>query len=471
MGPLRGAWWIVAAALVASGCGTDAEPSTVRVADPGRAATWVLADPGTISVPPPPAAGSAAAVADDRATRDAVTGRTAAQADRARNVALTTPVAPWLGHAMGYVAAREKDPPASSRAYALVAVAMHDASVAAYAAKERHRRPAPDVGGRLGERERYSYPSAHAAIATAGAETLLAIFDEAPEEELRAEARTIGEARVLAGAARPGDVTAGEALGRAVARKVAAHARTDGSSRRWRGRPPGGAPRYYEAPAGSAARPVQPLAGTWKTWVLSSGRALRPPPPPAFGTPGFEREVRAVVRAREELTPAQDRAARFWAGGEGTPLPAGVWVQVVLERLRKDPVPVPDAARTLALVTVAMADAGVAAWDAKYAYWYPRPERGVPDSGLAPGWKPLLETPFFPAYVSGHAAYSGAAAEVLSYLFPEEAATWRRRAREAADARVWGGIHWPVDSSVGLAMGQRVGKLVVARAREDAAGG
>jgi membrane-associated phospholipid phosphatase len=70
-----------------------------------------------------------------------------------------------------------------------------------------------------------------------------------------------------------------------------------------------------------------------------------------------------------------------------------------------------------------MSDAGVASWDAKFAYWDPRPENGVRDAGVDPEWEPYIETPFFPSYVSGHATYSGAAASVLGYLSPTTSPT------------------------------------------------
>ena len=114
-----------------------------------------------------------------------------------------------------------------------------------------------------------------------------------------------------------------------------------------------------------------------------------------------------------------------------------------------------------------MSDAGVAAWDAKYAYWNPRPENAIRDLGLDRRWKPYLETPFFPAYVSGHATYSGAAGEVLAHLFPDDAELFRAKAREAAMSRVYGGIHYPMDGEVGIRMGRRIGRLVVERARRD----
>jgi len=460
----------VSLALTLGACGTDAQPAAVALKPPGDWSPWVLPAASAVEVPPPPRAGSAAARADERAVATAVAARTSEQEQIARDVARTPAVDPWLERAMSLVAARAKDPPTASRNYALVAVAMHDAAIAAYHYKRRYGRPAPDVEGALERPADPSYPSEHAAIASAAADVLAALYPEAPAADYRQEAVEIGEARMAAGASRPSDVEAGADLGRSVAARVIQRARTDGADREWTGKPPGGAPRYYSAPPGTAGRPVSPLAGTWRTWVLSSGRALRPPAPPRFGTPKFDKQVREVVRAKAELTPRQEMAARFWAGGEGTPLPPGVWIQVVLSKLKAEPVSTPVATRTLALLTVSMADAGVSAWDAKYAYWDPRPENAVRDSGLEPRWKPLLETPFFPSYVSGHATYSGAAAEVLSDLYPREAAVWRARAKEAADSRIWGGIHWPLDGSVGLEMGRRIGKLVVGRAQKDTPG-
>jgi len=258
------------------------------------------------------------------------------------------------------------------------------------------------------------------------------------------------------------------ALGHEVAERVIARARNDGSDRKGDARRSGGGPRYWEPPPGSAARPVQPLAGTWKTWVIKSGSQFRPPPPPRFGTPGFLEQVRAVLEAQERLTPEQKRLAKFWEGGEGTALPPGIWMQVVLERLQREPLTTPRATRLFGALTVAMADAGVAAWDAKYAYWYPRPENGIRDS-VDPHWEPYIDTPLFPAYVSGHSTYSAAAGEVLTHFYPRDEGLWRARGREAGLSRIWGGIHWPVDHNFGAPIGRRIGRMVVDRARDDGA--
>jgi membrane-associated phospholipid phosphatase len=108
-------------------------------------------------------------------------------------------------------------------------------------------------------------------------------------------------------------------------------------------------------------------------------------------------------------------------------------------------------------------------WDAKYTFWSPRPDTVIRDLGLAPRWKPYLKTPFFPSYVSGHSAFSAAAAEVLAYLFPDRAREFRARAREAAMSRLYGGIHFRSDNEVGLRMGRELGQLVVKRAKRDGA--
>ena len=399
----------------------------------------------------------------------AVGSRTGAAERDVRRWGADPAVRPWLELAMEYVSQRPKDPPAASRAYALVAVAMYDATVAAWHWKEVYKRQAPDGVSRLEEPGPYpSYPSEHAAIAGAASRVLAYAFPEQSKLRLDELAEAAARSRVIAGVNHPTDAEAGIELGRKVAAAVIARARTDGVDRRWNGRRPRGRA-YWDPPPGSVARPVQPMAGTWRTWVLSSGRQLRPGPPPRVGSREFLEEAREVVDIRRTLTPEQKRIASFWAGGEGTPLPPGVWVQVILSYLDDERLSVPRAARLFALACVAMSDAGVASWDAKFAYWSPRPENAIRDVGLDRNWKPYLQTPLFPAYVSGHATYSAAVAEVLAHVFPDDAEDWRAKAAEAGISRVYGGIHFPADNKVGTRMGREIGRLTVERAKRDGA--
>ena len=105
----------------------------------------------------------------------------------------------------------------------------------------------------------------------------------------------------------------------------------------------------------------------------------------------------------------------------------------------------------------------------KFYYWSPRPENAVQDQVIDPTWKPYLPTPTFPSYVSGHAGYSAAAAQVLSHVFPNDAPTFAERAREAAMSRLYGGIHYRFDNDDGLVIGEKVGRAVVERLKGDGA--
>lgn len=463
---------VMATAIGVGACGAADRPVAVAAPDAeptaGAWKTWVLKSPSEVPVAPPPQADSAAAARDVRELNAAVAARTAAQEKLAREQATQSVVEPWLGRAMLLVSQREKNPPAASRAYALVAVAMHDAALAAYHWMYRYNRKAPQRDPVVTAGSDPSYPSAGAAIAGAASRVLSYLYPEVPQARYDQDADDAARLRVVAGTAYPSDASAGLELGRAIGERVVAGARRDGSDREWDGKRPRGRG-YWEPPPGSLARPVEPLAGTWDTWILRNGRQLRPGPPPAYDSAKFRAEATEVVRMSEKLTAEQKRIARFWAGGQGTPLPPGVWNQVMFAYVRDERLSIPLQTRVFALLNVAMHDAGVAAWDAKYAYWNLRPENVVGELGIKKNWKPLLDTPFFPAYVSGHSTYSGAAGEVLAHLFPSDAKLWQSKADEAGISRLYGGIHYRSDNVAGLRMGRQIGRLVVRHAERDGA--
>jgi membrane-associated phospholipid phosphatase len=380
-------------------------------------------------------------------------------------------VLPWLERTIELVRGRltQKDPVAASRAYALVSVATHDAIVATWRAKYRYRRPAPKAEDPLVPAgSAPSYPSEHAAAAGAASRVLAYAFAEHPAPRFEEMATEAANSRVQAGVNVRSDVEAGLDLGRAVANKVIARAKQDRFDTKWDGERPRGR-KYWRPPPGSVAAPSRPNAGQTKTWVLRSGSQLRPEPPAPYASSEFVAEAREVLKVSRDLTPRQKRIANIWAGGEGTPLPPGLWNQVTFNLVREERLSTPRAARAFALVNVAMSDAAVAVWDAKYTFWSPRPDTAIRDLGLDRHWKPYLKTPFFPSYVSGHSTFSAAAAEVLAYLFPDRAREFRARAREAAMSRLYGGIHFRSDNDVGLRMGREIGRLVVKRAKQDRA--
>ena len=223
--------------------------------------------------------------------------------------------------------------------------------------------------------------------------------------------------------------------------------------------PAGGATvRAASAPAPPTADtgPIQPQAGAWKTWLLSSGRQLRPSPPPDRAATEAElRELKALAGRRDGA--ALDRIA-YWDAG---PAPYR-WTEALIEWtqvrtfLANGPL-----WRAFALATAAMHDATIAAWDAKYAYNRPRPTEQ--DASLSAA----VAVPRSPSYPSEHAAVSGAAAAVLGYLFPADAGEFARMAQEAATSRVEAGVQYPSDVAAGLELGRQVGALAIERGQTD----
>ena len=203
---------------------------------------------------------------------------------------------------------------------------------------------------------------------------------------------------------------------------------------------------------------VEPNAGKWKTWVLSSGNQLRLPAPPTNdATAG---ELRAVREYLAALNPAALEQIAFWDAGS----PAFRWIQIAIQELNRRNIATPLATRALALVSVAMYDATVAAWDSKYAYNRARP------SEADPRIRPSVSNGGSPSYPSEHAVAAGAASTVLSALFPDGADTFNNLAEEAARSRIFAGVQFPSDTAAGLQLGRAVGALVVNYGQSDRSG-
>jgi membrane-associated phospholipid phosphatase len=352
------------------------------------------------------------------------------------------------------------------RANALLQTAMYDAVVAAYDAQDAYDSPAPaTVDARIKPIDgiaagRPSFPSEHAAVAGAAAAFLTALLPDAKAgrfDDLADEAAT---SRLQAGLNLRRDTDAGLALGRAIGARAIAIAEDDAPASAWdgSGRPTGDG--YWEpTPPAFVEQPQEPLAPTWHRWVLTSADQYRPAPPPAFASQGWNSQLAAVREAVARRTFAQARAANFWQNSPATM----TWDGFAADLIVRWGLDLPRAARVLALTGVAIADAEIAAWDAKYAYWTARPITADPDLDV------LFPTPPFPSFPSAHSTVSNAAAVVLAHLFPQDADDLFALAAEAAASRAWAGIHFPIDNDAGQALGRNVGYLVTALARIDGA--
>jgi hypothetical protein len=473
---------MLTATLTACGDGGSSSKATRAEPTAGTWTPWVLTTPGDVNVPPPPGKGTAAAKADLDEVKRLAKARTPEVIDTINKFSGPLPTKPWTDLMIDIVKSGPKDPPLSSRNYALLHVAMYDAVLAAYHWKYEFNSAAPkDVSTVVTPSADPSYPSEHAAIAGAASKVLAYLYPAQSAQRLDEMADQAADSRVANGTNTRSDVSAGLDLGRAVAEKVIARGKADGSDAKWDGKRPKGIANttaYWQPPLGTTSPPVEPLAGSWKTWVLTSGSQFRPGPPPAFGSPEFIQAAKDMIYARNHLTPEQEQAVQFYAGVAGTALPAGIVADVsqgdIIKAVTTDvagggsPLTIPRTARAMALLTVAMADAGVAAWDTKFTYWNPRPDTAIKALGLDPNFKPVIATSVFPAYMSGSSTYAGSAWSVMDYLFPNDAAAHQKRAEDQAHSRVWAGIHWPYDE-IGLPIGQKIGNLVVERARNDGA--
>lgn len=163
------------------------------------------------------------------------------------------------------------------------------------------------------------------------------------------------------------------------------------------------------------------------------------------------------------LTPQQKRIAEEWNLDQGSVTPAGVWNLKARALLRAGNLDTQQAARVLALLNLAMADASIVSWKTKFTHWTQRPVTAIRDR-FDTEWLPHLLTPAFPSYLSTHATVSGAAAAVVSAFFPEAAESLQAAAEEAAMSRLYGGIHFRSDNDEGLNLGRRISQVILERA-------
>ncbi len=291
-------------------------------------------------------------------------------------------------------------------------------------------------------------PSEHAAAAAAAAEVLGYLFP-ARAAALAARAEEAMRVRLLAGVEYPSEVAAGKALGVRVAALAIARGKADGSDAKWTGTVPDAAGQWK-----SANPPVAPAAGGWKTWVLKTSSEVRPAAPPAIDSDRVKTDL-AELKAFNRTPPSNHRAT-YWEVFGGARVHV-LWNEIARTKLLENGTAPAAAARILAALNVALADAGVACWEAKYVYWYPRPTQ------LDPELKTVFPAPNHPAYPSAHSCLSTAASAVLAKSFPQDAARLSAIGKEASEARIWAGIHYRFDIEAGQEIGRKVAEKTLAR--------
>ncbi|MFN4154011.1 MAG: vanadium-dependent haloperoxidase [Paracoccaceae bacterium] len=292
------------------------------------------------------------------------------------------------------------------------------------------------------------------------------------------------------GADLPADVaTRSAALGQAIAAHICGWADTDGGAVIANM----GFPESYTTPDDPAAwvptslirqqqAPLLPDWGSVRTFAMPSGASCGLPPPPAYSEdPGsqFHNEAMEVYTATKALTDEQALIARFWSDDPMlSSTPPGHWIFVANDLIARRQMPLAQAVDVMARLGIAMADAFIGCWYDKTEYNLLRPVTYI-NRVIDPAWKPLLITPPFPEYPSGHSTVSGAAATVLTAALGEgyayEDFTHEREgmpgrpygsfweaADEAGVSRLYGGIHFRAAIDRGLEQGRCIGAYTVA---------
>jgi len=420
-----------------------------------------------------------------------------------------TPVAPGETRVFG----EELGPGRSSRAMAIVHIAIFDA-VNAIAGRYTSYTDQPPA--RLGA-------SVRAAIAAAAHDTLVALFPSQAslmDEALAADLRTLPNGRAMVD---------GLDVGRRAAAAILALRSDDGSQQPeprvgvdfLTSNDPG---KWRQDPIGRSPLALGALWGAVRPFVLQSGDQFRVPPPPALDSADYAAAFYEVKRlggdgvvTSTERTDEESVIGVYWAY-DGTPslcAPPRLYNQITMAIAEQMGTDLVDLTRLLALVNVAMADAGIAVWDSKYHYQFWRPVTGIRESDPGTGptgagddnaatvgdptFSPLGApadnltgpnfTPPFPAYPSGHAGFGGALFQTLRRfygtdaiaftfvsdewngvtldnhgnvrpLIPRSFVSLSQAEEENGQSRIYLGIHWHFDKTEGIAQGRLVGDWV-----------
>jgi len=478
-------------------------PSTID-ANAGTWKTFVLASSSEITVAEPKAAGSTEYLAEIKKLKESIGGVTAGQRDlvnywgagaayrwneitRELAARYNSPPAP---NAEGKYPVPDAanpladpkfpfaNPPYAARALAYLSVAQYDALVSAWNYKFKYNRKAPSktdatVQALLPVSDLPSYPSEDAVVAAASVEILKAMFPgEVPF--LEAKLAEHKNSRLWAGMNVESDITAGEALGKAVGQKIMARAKADGmgaannqakTQEMIANAAKIGITKTWLSQEFPSRPPMLPTYGFLQPWNFNAATVvvLRPKAPPLIDSPEFKENMDELLSIAKKQTREQARIANYWADGVGSYTPPGHWHRKAAMLCHENNFSEVRTARTFALLGTAVQDAGVCCWDAKYYYYYPRPNQ------MDHAVKTSVGLPNFPSYTSGHSMFSGAAAEVLSYIFPKEKEKLNAMAVEASVSRIYGLIHYRFDCEEGLATGHKVGAYAVQRAQTDGA--
>ncbi len=260
----------------------------------------------------------------------------------------------------------------------------------------------------------------------------------------------------------------------------------DDNPARWQPTPPG----YKEA--------IEPHWDKIRPFTLDSAAQFEAPPPTAFSTDKNSQFYKEAMEVYEALN-APDKeeriaTAKFW---DDNPFishnvghvmfatkkasPGGHWTGIAAIIARQAKADMMKTAETYLYLTLAMADGFISCWETKYKTNLVRPETYI-NKYIDEDWAPLLQTPPFPEYTSGHSVISNAIATVMTHLYGDNfeytdttegiiglpSRTFKsfyEASGEACMSRLYGGIHYMPAIANGITQGRQVGAHILDRVK------
>jgi hypothetical protein len=243
------------------------------------------------------------------------------------------------------------------------------------------------------------------------------------------------------------------------------------------------------------ASALEPHWNTIRTLVLDSANQFSTPKPVAFNinkNSAYFKELNFVKQTGESLTDEQKHIAEFW---DDNPFkmnvvghasyatkkfsPPGHWMNIVGIAAKNAKADFNTTVAAYTQTAITMFDGFISCWNEKYKHTTSRPETVI-NKYVSDIWRPYIQTPPFPAYVSGHSTISAAAAEVMTNWFGDKLTfkdtsslefgikartieSFRKASAEAGMSRIYGGIHFMYDNVEGNKLGTKIGTLTITK--------
>jgi hypothetical protein len=240
---------------------------------------------------------------------------------------------------------------------------------------------------------------------------------------------------------------------------------------------------------------IEPQWKTIRPFFIDSASQFAPVPPAAFSTnpnSSFVMQMKEVYDVTNALTTEQKEIASFWdcnpfavdysghmAIGLKKISPGGHWIGITGIACQQSNIPLDSAILVHTMVALTLHDAFISCWEEKYHSDRIRPETAI-NKYLDPAWRPLLQTPPFPEYTSGHSVASASASVILTHFFGDQFTytdtserlfglpdrdftSFYQAANEAAISRLYGGIHFRDACDEGVKQGRKVGNFALSK--------